>query len=105
MEKEGELHPSWRRWEWSASPHMTSPGASQIQEVAREGGGEDGRMEGPAEHWWLPQQGRIGGQLPAGCGGPLLLRHDGGDADQKLVARFEQKLKWKEEMVKTQAAA
>ena len=33
------------------------------------------------------------------------MRHDDGDADQKLVARFEQKLKWKEEMVKTQAAA
>ena len=90
VEKEGELHPSWRRWATPASPHMTSPDASQIQEVAREEGGEGERMEGPVEHWRLPQPGRIDGQLPAGFGEPLLLRHDGGDADQKLVARYEQ---------------
>ena len=87
VEKEEELHPSWRRWEQSASPHMTSLGASQIQEVAREGGGEGERVEDPAEHWWLPQQGRPGGQLPAGCGGPSLVCHDGGGDDQMLVAR------------------
>ena len=29
------------------------------------------------------------GQLHAGCGGPSLLRHDDGGADQKLVARVE----------------
>ena len=91
VEKVGELHPSWRRWARPASPHMTSPDASQIQEVAREEGREGERVEDPAKHWWLPQPGRFGGQLPAGCGEPLLLRHDGGDADQKLVARFEQK--------------
>ena len=90
MEKEGELHPSWRRWARPASLHMTSPDASQIQEVAREEGGEGERMEDPAKHWWLPQLGRIGGQLPAGCGGLLLLRRDDGDADQKLVARCVQ---------------
>ena len=80
-EKKGEHHPSWRRWAPPASPHMTSPDASQIQEVAREEGREDERVEDPAKHWWLPQPGRFGG-----CGEPLLLRH----ADQKLVARFEQ---------------
>ena len=89
VEKEGELHPSWRRWEWSASPHMTSPSASQIQEVAREEGREGEGVEDPAKHWWLPQQGRPGGQLPAGCGGPLPWRHNGGDAYQELVARVE----------------
>ena len=91
LEKEGEHHPSWRRWAHPVFPHMTSPDASQIQEVAREEGREGERVEDPAKHWWLPQPGRFGGQLPAGCGEPLLLRHDGGDADQKLVARFEQK--------------
>ena len=101
VEKEGELHPSWRRWARPASPHMTSPDASQIQEVAREDGE---RMEGPEEHWKLPQLGRIGGQLPAGCGGPSLLRRDDGDADQELVARFEHlMLKLKVEMVESEA--
>ena len=38
------------------------------------------------EHRRLPQ---LGGQLLAGCGEPLLLRHDDGDGDQKLVARCE----------------
>ena len=101
MEKEGNLHPSWRRWASSASPHMTPPGASQIQEVAREEGGEGERMEDPAKHWWLPQHWRFDGQQPAGYGGPLLVRHDDGDADQKLVARFGH-LKLK---VETQAGA
>ena len=55
-----------------------------------EGGREVGEVEGgPAEHWRLPQQGKFGEQLLAGCGEPLLLRHDDGDADQKLVARWE----------------
>ena len=90
MEKEGELHPSWKRRASSAYPHMTSPGASQIQEVAREGGGEGERMEDPAKHWWLPQPGSSGGQLPADCGGPLLARHGDGGDDQELVARCEQ---------------
>ena len=69
--KEGEHHPSWRRWEQSAFPHMTSPDASQIEEMAREGGEEGERVEDPAEHWWLPHLGRFDGQLPSGCGGLL----------------------------------
>ena len=102
--KEGELHPGWKRMASPASPHMTSPDASQNQEVAREGGVEGERVEGPAKHWWLPQLGRIGGQLPAGCGGPSLLRRDDGDADQELVARFEHlMLKLKVEMVESEA--
>ena len=42
MEKVGELHPSWRRWAGSASPHMTSLIASRIQEAVSKvlGGGE-----------------------------------------------------------------
>ena len=104
MLKEGELHPGWKRMASPASPHMTSPDASQHQEVAREGGVEGERVEGPAKHWWLPQLGRIGGQLPAGCGGPSLLRRDDGDADQELVARFEHlMLKLKVEMVESEA--
>ena len=56
----------------------------------RDGVGEDVEGEGgPAEHWRLPQQGKFSEQLLAGCGEPLLLRHDDGDADQKLVARCE----------------
>ena len=47
VEREGELHPSWKRRASSAYPHMTSPDASQIQEVAREGGGEGERDEDP----------------------------------------------------------
>ena len=90
MEKVGELHPSWRRWAGSASPHMTSLIASRIQEAVSKvlGGGE--RTLDPVEHWRLPQPWRIGGQLPAGCGGPSLLRHDDGGADQKLVGGVEQ---------------
>ena len=67
--------------------------------MAREVGGEGERMEGPAKHWWLPQPGKFGGQLPAGCGGPLLLRRDEVDANQKLVARFEQYSKLKVGMI------
>ena len=82
---------------------MTSPGASQNQEVAWEGGVEGERVEGPAKHWWLPQLvGTIGGQLPAGCGGPSLLGRDDGDAYQELVARFEH-LMLKVEMVESEA--
>jgi hypothetical protein len=107
VEKEGKLHPSWRRWTSPDSPHMTPPGASQIQEVAREGGGEgEEELEDPAKHWWLPQHWRFDGQQPAGYGGPLLVRHDDGDADQKLVARSGHlKLKVGMEMVETQAGA
>ena len=54
----------------------------------RDGVGEDG--EDPVKHLRLPLPGKPGGQLPAGCGGPSLLRHDDGGADQKLVARVEQ---------------
>ena len=86
MEREGELHPSWKRRASSAYPHMTSPDASQIQEVAREGGGEGERMEDPVKHWWLPQPGGIGGQLPAGCGGPSLVHH-GDDVDAQVLRK------------------
>ena len=64
------------------------PDAAQLMVKGIEGGREVGEG-GPAEHWWLRQQGKFGEQLLAGCGEPLLLRHDDGDADQKLVARCE----------------
>ena len=43
-------------------------------------GGE--RVEDPAKHWWLPQPGRFGGQLPAGCGEPLLVHFGDGSVVQ-----------------------
>ena len=64
------------------------------------GGGE---RVGEEEHLWLPQPRRLGGQLPAGCGGLSLLGHDGGGVDQELVARVEQ-VKVKKMMSKIQAA-
>ena len=90
MEKEGKLHPSWRRWASPASPHMTPPGASQIQEVAREGGGEGEELEelgdgDQLEHWLLlEQEGRHlpgwfpGGLQPAVVVEPLLVHRGGG---------------------------
>ena len=60
----------------------------------REGEG----VEGPAEHWWLPQPWKPGGQLPAGSAGLLLVRHDGGDAYQELEARMVLQLMLKVEM-------
>ena len=72
-----------------ASP-LTSLVASQKQEAGREGGGE-GEEDLPAEHWWLPQPGRPGEQLPAGFGGPSLVHH--GDVG---VAQVSMKLKLKE---------
>ena len=62
--------------------------------------GEDHQVE----HLGLPQPRRLGGQLPAGCGGLSLLGHDGGGVDQELVARVEQE-KMKKMMSRTQAAA
>ena len=53
--KEGEHHPSWRSWARPVSPHMTSPGASQIQEVARKGGGEGERSEDPVHNAYIEQ--------------------------------------------------
>ena len=50
------------------------------------GGGEGvGEEDHQVKHLWLPQPRRLGGQLPADFGKLLLLRHDGGDACQKLV--------------------
>ena len=66
---------------------MTSPDASQIQEVAREVGGEGERMEDPVKHWWLPQPGRTGRQLPAGCGEPSLVHH-GDDGDAQVLRKL-----------------
>ena len=65
------------------------------------GGGERvGEEHHQVEHLKLPQPRRLGGQLPAGCGGLSLLGHGGGGVDQELVARVEQ-LK----VLKIQAAA
>ena len=71
----------------------------RIQKVVRDEGEEVG------EYWWLPLPRRLGGQLPAGYGGILLLRHGGGDAYQELVARLELLLKLWARLVKTQAGA
>ena len=57
------------------------------QVAERDGIRED--REDPIRHWRLPLPEKPGGQLPAGCGGPLPWRHDGGDAYQELVARVE----------------
>ena len=68
---------------------MTSPDASQIQEVAREGGGEgDEEEDHPVGHWGLPQPGKPGVQLPAGCGGPSLVHH-GGDGDAQVSRKLK----------------
>ena len=75
--------------------HLASPqsslSASQKQVAERDGAGEDG--EDPAEHWWPPQPGKPGGQLPADCGGPLLEHHGGGgdvQVSRKLVEKETQ---------------
>ena len=66
---------------------MTPPGASQIQEVAREGGGEGEELgDGDQlEHWLLlEQEGRhlpgwfLGGLQPAVVVEPLLVHRGGG---------------------------
>ena len=73
-----------------ASP-LSSLGASQIQGLEMVDGGERvGEEDHQVEHLWLPQPRRLGGQLPAGCGGLSLLGHGGGGVDQELVARVEQ---------------
>ena len=93
-----------RRLEGPASP-LWSIGASQIQELEIVGRGEGvGEEDHQVEHLWLPQPRRLGGQLPAGCGGLSLLGHGGGGVDQELVARVEQE-KMKKMMSRTQAAA
>ena len=62
-----------------ASP-LTSPCVSQKQKTVMEGGGESDEEKDPAEHWWPPQPGKPGEQLPAGYGEPLLVHlGDGGD--------------------------
>ena len=67
---------------------LTSPCVSQKQKTVMEGGGESDEEKDPAEHWWLPQPGRPGEQLPAGFGGPSLVHH-GDDG----VAQVSTKLK------------
>ena len=72
----------------SASP-VTSLGASQRQKAEREGVGKgDGEEDLPAERWWLPQPGKPGVQLPAGCGGPSLVHH-GGDGDAQVSRKLK----------------
>ena len=73
----GSPYWGWRRFAHFASPR-SSLCASQKEVAERDGVGEGG--EDPAEHWWPPQPGKPGGQLPADCGGLLLQRHVGGDA-------------------------
>ena len=71
---------------------LTSLYVSQKQKAEREAVGEvDGEEDLPVEHWWLPQPGRPGEQLPAGFGGPSLVHH-GDDG----VAQVSTKLKLKE---------
>ena len=65
----------------------SSLGASQKQVVERDGDGEDG--EDPAEHWWLPQPGKPGEQLPAGCGG-LLLEHCDAGGDVQVSRKLKE---------------
>ena len=58
-----------RRLEGPASP-LWSLAAYQIQELEIVGGGVGvGEEDHQVEHLWLPQPRRLGGQLPAGCGG------------------------------------
>ena len=71
----------------ACASQQSSPCASRSQVAERGGAGEDG--EDPVKHRRLPLPEKPGGQLPAGCGGPLPWRHDGGDAFQELVARVE----------------
>ena len=74
----------------SPASQLTSLDVSQMQEAMREGDGEGDREE-PAEHWWLPQPGKPGEQLPAGCGEPLLVHHgDDGDAQvQRMLTETQ----------------
>ena len=87
----------------ACASRQSPPCASRSQVAERGGAGEDG--EDPVKHRRLPLPERPGGQLPAGCGGPLPWRHDGGDAYQELVARLELLLKLWARLVKTQAGA
>ena len=87
----------------ACASRQSPPCASRSQVAERGGAGEDG--EDPVKHRRLPLPEKLGGQLPAGCGGPLPWRHDGGDAYQELVARLELLLKLWARLVKTQAGA
>ena len=73
---------------------LTSPltplGASQMQEAGKEGCGEGDREEDhPAKHWWPPQPGKPGEQLPAGCGGSSLVHH-GDDGDTQVSRKLKE---------------
>ena len=80
----------------SPASQLTSLDVSQMQEAVREGDGEGDREE-PAEHWWPPQPGKPGGQLPADCGGALLEHHGGGgdvQVSRKLKDTAVSALQW-----------
>ena len=72
----GEVDPSRLREENDGMSGLPTDITRRLPEA---GGGEEGGGEGeedlPAEHWWLPQPGRPGEQLPAGFGGPSLVHH------------------------------
>ena len=59
--------------------------------MVKEEGEEGEGVDDPAKHWWwwLPLPRKLGGQLPAGCGGLLLWHRGVGDACQELGARLE----------------
>ena len=50
---------------------------------------EGGEEKDPAEHWWLPQPGKPGEQLPTGCGEPLLV-HLGDGGDVQVTRRLKE---------------
>ena len=56
--------------------------------IAIQVGDGEGDREEPAEHWWLPQPGKPGEQLLAGCGG-LSLVHHGDDGDAQVLRRLK----------------
>ena len=87
----------------ACASRQSPPCASRSQVAERGGAGEDG--EDPVEHRRLPLPERPGGQLPAGYGGILLLRHGGGDAYQELVARLELQMRSETVMRLTQSVA
>ena len=88
LELERWSHPgSERRSSACPASPLTSLGASQKQVAERDGVGEDGDL--PAEHQWLPQPVKPGGQQPADCGGPSL-EHHGDDGDAQMLTRLKE---------------
>ena len=71
---------------------LTSLYVSQKQKAEREAVGEvDGEEDLPVEHWWLPQPGMPGVQLPAGCSGPSL-EHHGNDGGEQVSRKLKETL-------------